>query len=56
MKKLIAILVTLALLLTMAGCQKSSGRSRRDDDDDDDRAGSGRYDNGGVFFPGMTGE
>ena len=52
MKKLIAIFMTLALL-TMAGCQKSSGRSRRDDDDDD-RGGNRLHNDSGLFFPGMT--
>lgn len=51
MKKLIAIVMTLALLLSMAGCQRSSGRDRRDDDIDD------KYENiqsndGGLALPG----
>ena len=41
MKKLIAIVLVFALL-TMAGCQKSSGRSHRNDRDDDS----------GFFLPG----
>lgn len=51
MKKLIAILMTLALLLTMAGCQRSSGRSRRDRDEDDRR----QFDSG-LAFPGLAGD
>lgn len=52
MRKLIAILLTLALLLALAGCQKSSGRNRRDDDEDDDR----RQDDSGLAFPGLAGD
>ena len=52
MKKLIAMIMIAAMLLTLAGCQKSSGRDRRDDDNDDDR----RQDGSGLVFPGLAGD